>query len=288
MKVIFGIILTLCIVATIFVMQINEDNGDNTITQLYTGSVPEEAYSAKGRVKSCPGIMVAKVYQMPSDVGYPREMQNDNTQENLLAYDKYGTEIIKWPLSSLRETYSYKLDSNSNLEEISYHSHMPGIEFEIDKVTLTYHPETNIVEMASWGVQSTGSPRSTSSWKYELDEQGHVIDRVGIEGYGDRTYDYQYDPNGNLTHILTYNGDELHCDDWFTYDTKGNELMTGADDMSADEPFLAFLCMYENKIFDECGNWTCREVDMRAFGSSSETLFIRSYTEYRSLLYYPD
>ena len=57
-------------------------------------------------------------------------------------------------------------------------------------------------------------------------------------------------------------------------------------DMSEHGP--VGFSVYENKAFDECGNWTCRVVNGEGFGPSGETTHTESYMEYRSLLYYPD
>ena len=68
-----------------------------------------------------------------------------------------------------------------------------------------------------------------------------------------------------------------------------DEIMEGIYDWSSLEPSgtgkLLCLIVYENKAFDECGNWTCRVVESELFWPSD---FESSYMEYRTLLYYSD
>ncbi len=287
MRVIFSIILTLCIVATVFVVGMNEDNDDNTITQLYAGSVREEAYSAKGRVKSCPEIMMETVYTVPLNENDERKQK---VRPTLYAYDKYGTEVVHHGYRTPQSTYSYKVDEDGNLSEVTWHDFAQGPESEYSKVTLEYYSESNAVEITRWHGPVLSSPMDTSMLRYELDETGRVVERTETRGSGNsdegNTYVYQRDINGNVTHELMYSGDKLRWDEWHISDSNGNELMAGMDNMSGFGPSV--LSVYENKAFDECGNWTCRVVDSKGFVASGETIHDESHMEYRSLLYYPD
>ncbi len=292
MKVIFGIILTLCIVATIFVMEINDDNDDNTIAQFYAGNVREEAYSAKGRVKSCPGIMMEIVYTVPLNENDERRQK---VRPTLYAYDKYGTEIVHDGYRSPQSTYSYKIDEDGNLNEVTWHDFTQGPESEYSKVTLEYDSESNAVEITRWHGPVLSSPMDTLTLRYELDDTGRVIERTETRGSGNSgegfTYVYQRDINGNVTHELAHSGDKLRWDEWHISDLNGNELMTGIDVLGtgpSNESTPIGLSVYENKAFDECGNWTCRIVKSKGFGPSDETIRNESHMEYRSLLYYPD
>ena len=288
MKVIFGIILVLCIVATILVMRTNEDNSDNVITQLYTGNAREEAYSAEGRTISCPQIMMATLYTVPLNENDERKQR---VKPALLAYDKYGTEILYAEYRSPLSTYSYKLDEDGNFKEVAWYYPQQGPESECGKTVLEYYTESNTVEITRWHGPVKSSVADTSKLEYELDESGLVIERTETtsnSGEGTK-HMYQRDINGNITHELTYSGDRLLWDEWHTFDSDGNEIMEGIYDWSSLEPSgtgkLLCLIVYENKAFDECGNWTCRVVESELFWPSD---FESSYMEYRTLLYYSD
>ena len=292
MKVIFGIILALCIVVTIFFGRINEDDEDSIITQLYAGSMHEKAYSAMGNLESCTDIMMATQYTVPLNENDERKQR---IQPALYAYDKYGTELIHHEYSSPQWTYSYKVDEDGNLKEVVWHYLQQGPESECSKTVLEYYPESNTVGITRWHGPVKSSVACTSKLVYELDERGLVTERTETNGSSDSgegtTYMYQRDINGNVTHELAYSGDRLLWDQWHTFDADGNEIMAVIYDWVSLEPSepgrLIYLVLYENRSFDECGNWTCRVVNSQAFfGPSGETS--GSHMEYRSLLYYPD
>lgn len=288
-KMTFGIILALIIVATICVVRIGKGGGDKTITQLYTGNISEQAYSAKGNVRSCPQIMMEAVYRIPLNDISERGHRINNS---LVAYDKYGTSVVDNRYGSPQSTYSCEIDEEGILKGIAWHDFTRETESEYGKTVWEYYPESDAVGITRWDGPSSGSPNYTAMWTYELDDNGRALKRTETSNCCESTtFEYKRDVNGNVTHELEYFLGKLFWDKWHTYDSEGHEMMTGVYDMvgigASEVGTLMALDVYENKAFDECGNWTCRVVDCKGF-QAGETIFHKSYTEYRSLLYYPD
>ena len=291
-KVIYIVILVGILSAIVFTERINEADRDEPTTQLYTGDICEQAYSAQGKLRSCPKIMMATVYRVPLGSAEDTKLR---VQPSLIAYDKYGTEVISAEYGRPQTTYSYKLDDDGNLCEVVWHDFTLGPDSEYGKTVLHHYPDSKQVDVTWWHGPIDSSEGITYIWKYELDDNGRAIKRIttqkGREGEEGTVFVYKRDENGNITHELEYAGERLFWDKWHTYDSDGHEMTSGINDMvcigtSKADQILAQE-FYENKAFDECGNWTCRQVHCQSVGPTSEVIFY-SYMEYRSLLYYPE